>query len=254
MASSSSSASSLPPLGAKVTEKLTRENYILWKAQIMPANRGANLVPILTGVSKAPAETMEVTKDGKPMTVPNPEYEKWMVQDQQLLSYILNSLTSDVLAQVATLESSAPVWAALETMFSAQSRARITNLRMQLANCKKGGLTAAAYFSKMKKLGDELAAADKVIEDDEMVTLILTSLYFDYNLLVSSVVGRSTPISVSELYSQLLAFDSRLEPLQENNKSNYQSSANSASRGRGNNRGRGGNGGRGGHSGRGFPG
>ena len=117
---------------------------------------------------------------------------------------------------------------------------------MQLANCKKGSMTAAAYFSKMKKLGDELAAAGKVIEDDEMVTLILAGLDFDYNPLVQSVVSRPTPISVSELYSQMLAYDSRLELLQENHNNGYQSSANSASRGRGSSRGRGGRGGHGG--------
>jgi hypothetical protein len=79
MASSSTSpASSLPPLGAKVTEKLTRENYILWKAQIMPAIRDVNLVPILTGASKEPPETVEITKDGKSLTVPNRDRERWV--------------------------------------------------------------------------------------------------------------------------------------------------------------------------------
>lgn len=58
-----------------------------------------------------------------------------------------------------------------------------------------------AYFSKMKKLNDELAATGKVLEDNEMVTLILARLDFCYNTLVSSVMGRTTPISVSELYS-----------------------------------------------------
>jgi hypothetical protein len=91
---------------------------------------------------------MEVTDGtGKKMVVPNPEHQKWIAQDQQLLAHLLNSLTSDVLAQVATLESSAPVWEALETMYSTQSRARVTNLRMQLATCKKGNMTATAYFS-----------------------------------------------------------------------------------------------------------
>lgn len=53
----------------------------------------------------------------------------------------------------------------------------------------------------MKKLNDELAATGKVLEDNEMVTLILARLDFCYNTLVSSVMGRTTPISVSELYS-----------------------------------------------------
>jgi hypothetical protein len=48
---SSSSNGILPPLGAKISEKLTRENYLLWKAQVMPAIHGAKLVPILDGTS-----------------------------------------------------------------------------------------------------------------------------------------------------------------------------------------------------------
>lgn len=55
---------------------------------------------------------------------------------------------------------------------------------MQLVNCKKGGLTAAAYYAKMKALGDELAAAGRPVDDEEMVTFILVGLDFDYNPLV----------------------------------------------------------------------
>jgi hypothetical protein len=102
--SSSSLANSLKPLGPPVTEKLSRENFILWKAQVMPSIRGANLVAILTGKSPAPAQTMEVIKDDKSkQIVLNPEYEMWMVQDQRLLAYIFNSLSAEVLAQVTSL-------------------------------------------------------------------------------------------------------------------------------------------------------
>jgi hypothetical protein len=177
----SSNATVLPPLGGKVSEKLTRENFLLWKAQLMPAIQGANLVPILDGMSRAPPTTVElIYKDGKKTVASNLESKRWMAQDQQLLSYILNSLTSDILAQVAMLTSSAPVWEVLETMHSTQFRARITNLRMQLVTCKKGSMTATTYFSNTKKLGDELAAAGKVLEDEEMVTLILVGLNFNY--------------------------------------------------------------------------
>lgn len=113
MASSSSVAQA--PLGAPVSEKLTRENFLLWKAQIMPAIRGAQLDSILDGSCAAPAKTLEITTDDKKTaTIVNPEYERWIAKDQQLLSYILNSLTTGVLSQVATLTSSASVWAALD--------------------------------------------------------------------------------------------------------------------------------------------
>jgi hypothetical protein len=110
--------------------------------------RGADLVTILNGTSRVPPSTIEITdKDGKKTVVANLEYGRWMSQDQRLLSYLLNSLTSDVLAQVATLTLSAPVWEVLETMYSAQSHTWITNLRMQLATCKKGSMIARTYFS-----------------------------------------------------------------------------------------------------------
>jgi hypothetical protein len=99
MVSSSSTVSNLPPLGAKVSEKLMRENYLLWKAQVTPAIRGADLVPILTGKSREPEPTMEVDgSDGKNITILNLEHQKWIAQDQHLLAHLLNSLTSNILA------------------------------------------------------------------------------------------------------------------------------------------------------------
>ena len=42
------------------------------------------------------------------------------------------------------------------------------------------------------------------------MTFILAGLDFDYNPLVSSVLGRTEPISLSNLYAQLIAYDMRL--------------------------------------------
>ncbi|WVZ67619.1 hypothetical protein U9M48_016671 [Paspalum notatum var. saurae] len=245
----SSSSNPQQSLGPPISEKLTRENYLLWKAQIMPAIRSAQLVGILEGTTKAPAKTLKIIADDKKteVDVPNPEYETWLVKDQLLLGYLLNSLTKEVLAPVATLSSAAEVWATLEGMYAAQSRARATNLRMQLVSLKKGSMTAAAYFSKMKSFGDELAAIGKKVEDEEMVSYILNGLDFDYNSLVSSVLGRTDQVSLSDLYAQLVSFDIRLQMQmqQEKEGGGFQSSANSASRGRGGQRSRGTNRGRG---------
>jgi hypothetical protein len=50
---SSSSTPSPSPFGSKVSEKLTRDNYLLWKAQVLPPIRGAQLEGMLDGSSKA---------------------------------------------------------------------------------------------------------------------------------------------------------------------------------------------------------
>src|SRR5207247_795635 len=104
--------------------KLTRDNYVLWHAQVMPSIRGALLVGFINGNTLAPAEEIKIEKDGKTVKVPNPEYAAWLVKDQQLLGFLLNSLNKEVLVQVADICSSAEVWAALWEMFSSHSRAR----------------------------------------------------------------------------------------------------------------------------------
>lgn len=111
----------------------------------------------------------------------------------------------------------------------------------------------AEYVGKMKSLADDMASAGKLVDDEELISYILAELDFDYNSVVSSVTGRTGPISVSDVYALLVGFESRLELLQ--NAANP--SANTASRGgRGgggrDGRGRGGgNPGRGGSFGRG---
>ena len=167
MASSSNLAPS--PLGPPVAEKLTRDNFVLWKAQFLPAIRGAQLMGILDGSSPAPPKVLSVEKDGKAEEKPNPAYEVWVARDQQLLGHLLNSINKEVLAQVATLTTSAEVWATLEGSFAAQSHARVTNLRLQLANLKKGNMKMAAYLAKMKNISDEIASAGKTVDADDMV-------------------------------------------------------------------------------------
>ena len=210
MASSSNYAS--PSLGPPVAEKLTRDNFRLWKAQVLPAIRGAQLMSILEGKTLAPSPTMEVENaEKKKEVVPNPEYGQWLAKDQQLLGYLINSVSKEVLAQVATIESSAELWSALDKMFSAQSKARISNLRRQLSNLRKGSLSSTDYFTKAVEIKDELAAIGKPIEDEELVTQILNGLDYEYNPFVSSILGRVDMTSLDDLYSQLLAYVVRLE-------------------------------------------
>lgn len=171
---------------------------------------------ILDGSFKAPAVTKEVTTaDKTTLIIDNPEYDKWLAQDQLVLGHLLNSLSKEVLAQVATLTTAAEVWSSLEGMYAAQSYARVANLRMQLSNLKKGSMSITVYYAKMRAIGDELAAAGKPIEDEEMVTAILTGLDYDYNAIVSSVLGRADQISLSELYSQLMSYETHLQMYQD---------------------------------------
>ena len=86
-------------LGAPPTEKLARGNYLLWKAQVLPALRGAQVTGLLDGSDAAPPKTVEIAKADKTTAIePNPLYGPWIAKDQQVLSYLLSSLTPEILA------------------------------------------------------------------------------------------------------------------------------------------------------------
>ncbi|KAE8770285.1 hypothetical protein D1007_57977 [Hordeum vulgare] len=244
----SSSSTSAPSLNTQVTEKLTRDNFILWRAQVLPQIRGVGYFGYLDGSIAKPDEKLVSTdKEGKEVAVPNPAYAIWLSQDQVVLGYLLNSLSKEALISVAALESAQEVWKALGNMFASASRARINNLRSSLVNAQKGSQTAAAFFIRMRSYADELAMAGKPVTDDELVSFITSGLDMEYNPLVSALENRTEPITPDELFGQLSNFDQRLERLQGAGSNGFRSSANAAARGHGGHPSRGrGNGGRGG--------
>jgi hypothetical protein len=108
MASISSSTSTNPLLAQPVTEKLMKLNHALWHAQVRGAIRGARVLGFLTGDSKVPpSKIMQKDTNCKEVEVLNPEYEDWEATDQQVLSYLLSSLSKQILTQVSSTTTAA---------------------------------------------------------------------------------------------------------------------------------------------------
>jgi hypothetical protein len=107
-----------------VTEKLTRSNFQSWKSQVLSAIKGAQAVKYIKPGATPPDEYL-APKSGDPKEPPilNPEYETWVAKDQQVLSYLLASLSKEILGQISTEVTASAAWAAIEAMFASQSRA-----------------------------------------------------------------------------------------------------------------------------------
>jgi hypothetical protein len=123
MVSSSSNASQIN-LGLPPRELLTRDNYPLWRWQVLPAIRGAQLIGLLDGTDCAPPPQIidvvaEKTADTPAKMKANPDYAAWLSRDQIVLSYLFTSLSREILPHVHRLESSAGVWHAIDEMFAA---------------------------------------------------------------------------------------------------------------------------------------
>lgn len=198
----SSSSQVVLNLGAPPAEKLTKGNFLLWKAQVMPALRGAQVTGLLDGTDAAPPAMVEQQQSDKSMVaVPNPLYAPWLSKDQQVLSYLMNSLSKEVLIQFTGKENTYDLWTGITTLFASQSQSRITNLRIAITTTKKGAMSSTAYISKMKSLGDELAAAGRPVSDPEMVDYVLAGLDRDYDPVVAAIGAVKTSISVDELFA-----------------------------------------------------
>jgi hypothetical protein len=108
------------------------------------------------------------------------------------------------------------------------------NTRIALAMTRKGTSTVIEYFGKMKALGDEMAASGHPLNEEELVEYIITSLDDEYTPLVYALCARKEPISISELYLQMLNFETRISLFQEGNQYRSVNAANRrGSRGRG---------------------
>ncbi|CAN6318271.1 unnamed protein product [Urochloa humidicola] len=231
--SSSSTAAMAAPFGFPVSEKLNKSNLSLWKLQVLPAVRGAQLEGFLDGTNPAPPKDLDNKVNGKDVKRSNPEYARWVALDQQVLAYLLSTMTRDVMMQVAGARTSADLWAAVEEIFSSQTRARAMNTRIALTTLKKGNLSATDYMNKMKALADEMTAAGKPLGDEEFTAHIINGLDEDYNPLVSAILTRIEPIAYNELLTQLISFEARLDLQRGGGNGSNHSSVNAASRGRG---------------------
>jgi len=231
LASSSSGVSSVPSFGFSVTEKLDQKNFPMWKLQVSSALKGAQLFSFIGPNSNPLSPFLEAkTDDKKGDMEPNPDYESWVAKDQTVLSFLLTSLSKEISAQVpTTVVTTKQAWDAIEAMFASQSRAHIISTRMALANASKGTSSISEFFVKMKGYADEMAAAGRKLEDEELISYILSGLDREYDAVVSAVAAHVEPISVGELFTQLTSFESRME--MKNGGGGYQSSANMVAKG-----------------------
>jgi hypothetical protein len=85
-----------------------RGSHTLWKAQVLVVLRGVQLVGFIEGTNPAPPEKIKVkAQKGEDLEeVTNPAFELWKAQEQQVLSYLLTSVSCDVLVQIVAYQVS----------------------------------------------------------------------------------------------------------------------------------------------------
>jgi hypothetical protein len=136
--------------------------------------------------------------------------EKTHVWNQHVLTYLVTSLSHEVLTGVTSNCTSTDMWAAITKSFASQSRLSVLHLRNQLVATCKGDQSDSMHFSTMQGYTNEMVAAGKPLDDDDVVSYIMNGLDADYNSLIEQVNGMTKPISPETLYSCLLGTEVHL--------------------------------------------
>lgn len=102
--------------------KLNGNNYVVWKARLLPLLRANKLLPIVEGTSSCPpTHITQTSADGTTTIVSNPTYEDWSTHDQVALKWILNTLADTIVGRLSTFTSSTDAWRFTATSYVAQN-------------------------------------------------------------------------------------------------------------------------------------
>ena len=192
--------------------KLTNNNYLLWHSQVV-ATINANDLEDLIDSSKTPPNRMmiNIDSDQTVITSPNPQFQIWRRNDQQLMSQLLSTLSEEVLSAIVGARSSLDVWQILATQFGARSRARVLHLRTQIQTTRKGSTIVHEYYTKMKTTIDALRSAGSNMSDEDFVLCLLASLGYEYDSIVTTINAQPEGTSLSNVYEMLLSHENRIE-------------------------------------------
>ena len=127
----------LPGTFNTITVSLDRTNYLLWRTQVVPNIAGQGWFGFLDGSCVAPPKTITTGEGTAAVTQPNPQYAMWWYTDQRVLSILLGNMTVEILGQMVGRHTSAAVWECLTSMFAAQNRAGVRQIRRQLIRLKR---------------------------------------------------------------------------------------------------------------------
>lgn len=192
--SSSSPALYALTLSSVLSIKLERNNCLLWLADKVLLLRSRNLSKFVEGTFFLPMEFLLDESDmdsnaDKNDLIPNPQYELWIQQDQQLLSWINNFLSPTILSPMTLNISARQTWVELEHRFSSTSKSCLFELRQELTKIVCADLSITDWLDKLNSITQNLVLTGNPVSDKELINHILAMVGSTYETTVTEVLS-----------------------------------------------------------------
>jgi hypothetical protein len=144
----------VPNMNPSLHIKLSKENFMAWRTQILAYIKEHDAYGFLDGSSPPPAQTIPNTSTvvEAPATMVNPVFLAWCQRDQMILSILISTLTQLYVVHAISCATASTLW----NMFASQARARVMRVYFQLATDKKGNNSIRyRYMRYMIKKDDD---------------------------------------------------------------------------------------------------
>ena len=201
------------PAGLTISLKLSRDNFLLWKTQLLPVLAAYDLVALL---DQDPPMVSHVDKDVR--ICPNPAYKTWFKNDQVVLAIITSSLSESVLPILVGKNTAREAWEAINRNFSGKSKSRIMELQTRLHNLRKDTMTVDDYVQLVRSLGDELWVSGSMMNEHDLTFALLRGLGSTYNPFFASTSPLLDSLTFDDVACNLKTYESHLQRQSEEHK------------------------------------
>jgi len=183
-------------------------------SQFQPILRGNELQGLVDGTDQCPRQF--IINENNVQTT-NPAYVAWQKNDQLLLSWIISSLAPTLVSSMYGVNTSHQAWTSLAAKYASQSKSRISHLKRQLQNLQQGSKTCTEYLNMAKQWADQLSAAGKPVEDDDLISYVISGLnpLFNTFVTVHSFTTQDREMNFTDFQSELLNHEMLLDSQQQ---------------------------------------
>ncbi|KAL3375216.1 hypothetical protein AABB24_006618 [Solanum stoloniferum] len=188
------------------------DRYQSWRIGVMQALSEKNKLGFIDGSC------------GKPDAI-----RQWKRCDDMVTRWILNSMTKEISDSVGYVNDSAELWKVLEDRYDHANGSKIYEIQKEINNLTQGILDITAYYTRMKKLGEELSTlnlrsqcdslcisgAKDIInkaEQDRLLIQFLIGLNEVYSAVRGNILAMNPLPSMAQAFSLLIQEEKQNDP------------------------------------------
>ncbi|XP_042753624.1 uncharacterized protein LOC128128114 [Lactuca sativa] len=167
-------ASSDNPSTILVSKVFDGTGFASWKRSMTLALSAKNKIGFVDGTIQKPDENSN-------------QFETWNRVNSMVISWLLNSLSKDIAESVLFLQTACDIWNEINQRYQQANGALVYQIQKKLFSTTQGSEDFSSYFTKMKKIWDELnmiqevpactcgstAKIKKYIEEQRLIQLLM---------------------------------------------------------------------------------